>query len=359
MKVLLLGEFSGLHRYLKEGLQELGIDTYLAANGDGWKQIPGADSDLFSTDCSGIKRRYSLYIQPYQRAKRFKDYDVMQLIYTRIYSNIINRNIVRKLSRQNRMLSLVSAGDDCALANAHRAGKMEYTSFDLNPAKLDMLSSNTIKGWMRVSNDHATVELADIIIPSMYEYTVGYEGNRKLYSCIPLPLNVNGVTYRENKVSGKIIFFHGLNRELDKGTPYIREALNRLQNNYPNDVEIIMDGHMPFEKYITVMDQANVIVDQCMGYSYGINACIAMAQGKVVMAGNRTETRRALGVSDCPIIHICPDADQIYSQLEWLVHNKDIIPEIGYRSRQYVEQVHDHVKIAQRYVEAWRSTGKI
>lgn len=49
MKVLLLGEFSGLYRYLKQGLLELGIDTTLAANGDLWKNIGGADFPLFHT----------------------------------------------------------------------------------------------------------------------------------------------------------------------------------------------------------------------------------------------------------------------------------------------------------------------
>lgn len=35
MKVLLVGEFSGFYLNLKQGLQELGVDVTLAANGDG------------------------------------------------------------------------------------------------------------------------------------------------------------------------------------------------------------------------------------------------------------------------------------------------------------------------------------
>ena len=39
MKILLLGEYSSLHRYLKEGLFEIGYkDVTLASNGDGWKE---------------------------------------------------------------------------------------------------------------------------------------------------------------------------------------------------------------------------------------------------------------------------------------------------------------------------------
>ena len=35
MKILLMGEFSGFYLNLKQGLQELGAEVTLAANGDG------------------------------------------------------------------------------------------------------------------------------------------------------------------------------------------------------------------------------------------------------------------------------------------------------------------------------------
>lgn len=38
-KILLLGEYSGLYHNLKQGLQELGADVTLAANGDAWKKF--------------------------------------------------------------------------------------------------------------------------------------------------------------------------------------------------------------------------------------------------------------------------------------------------------------------------------
>ena len=48
VKVLLLGEFSSLHRYLKDGLMMLGnVDVKLFANGDSWKKIGGSDAPLF------------------------------------------------------------------------------------------------------------------------------------------------------------------------------------------------------------------------------------------------------------------------------------------------------------------------
>ena len=39
MKILLVGEFSGVHNNLKKGLIELGHDVILAADGDGFKSF--------------------------------------------------------------------------------------------------------------------------------------------------------------------------------------------------------------------------------------------------------------------------------------------------------------------------------
>ena len=39
MKILLLGEYSGIHKNLKEGLVELGHDCVVASAGDNWKKI--------------------------------------------------------------------------------------------------------------------------------------------------------------------------------------------------------------------------------------------------------------------------------------------------------------------------------
>lgn len=65
MKVLLLGEYSGFYYNLKRGLQELGVEVDLFANGDGWKQIPGADKPLYRDgDTFPLKRIYNKIVIP-------------------------------------------------------------------------------------------------------------------------------------------------------------------------------------------------------------------------------------------------------------------------------------------------------
>ena len=359
MKVLLLGEFSSLHRYLKEGLLELGVDVKLYANGDSWKKISGADGPLFPQDGgNALKRYYSYYVKAFDTAKNFKGYDVVQTVSARIYPMLINNRLLNKIAKQNDCFALASAGDDLALYDAYKNGKFEYYLFDYDKEALSQFDPSTFKGKMRRKTDKKIVKLSDVIVPSLYDYSVGYRGEERLSKVIPFPINTDAIEYKENKLSEKVVFFHGLNRELSKGTPIIRAALERLKNDYPNDVEVIIDGHMPFDRYVEVMNRSNVVIDQCCTYAYGINACIAMAQGKVVMAGNRAETREAFGIESSPIVHIQPNEDQIYDQLVKILESKKDIPEIGYRSRKYVEDVHHYVKNAQKYVDVWSRAGE-
>lgn len=363
MRILLLGEFSSLHKYLKDGLLELGnMDVILAANGDGWKKIGGNDTLLYKNGSiygnSKIKKLYNSLIDPYKIAKNFSDYDVVQFINTKIYPAPINENLLCKIANNNKCISLVSAGSDYRLYQAYKERRFDYFPYDYDKNCLERFNKNRIKGRLNIHNDKKIESIADVIIPCMYEYSVGYTTKKK-YSTIPLPINIKEISYRENIVNGKIVFFHGVTRELEKGTPFIKQALDRLRRKYPNDVEVIIDGHLPYKEYINIMRSANVVIDQCCCYSYGMNACIAMAQGKVVMAGNRMETINGLNVSSSPVIHIEPDVEQIYEQLQYLVSKKNQISQMGYDSRRYVENVHDNIKIAERYIEAWKSTGKI
>ena len=99
------------------------------------------------------------------------------------------------------------------------------------------------------------------------------------------------------------------------------------------------------------------MIDQCRSYGYGINADIALAEGKVVLSGATEEALSALKVKNCPVFNIEPDNDQIYATLKYIMEHRDRIPEWGKKSREYVEQFHDAKAVAQRYVETWRAFG--
>jgi glycosyltransferase involved in cell wall biosynthesis len=357
MKVLLLGEYSSFHRYLKEGLRELGVEVTLVANGDGWKQIPGCDIQLYNETKKGL----SLYIEKYIHipyiVRKLKNYDVVQLINPRIFPDRINLGMIKRLIKMNKRVYLSACGGGYANVKAYLEHKFDYYPYDFDKFSLNVYDSNTKFGRKNIKDAIFIENNVNMIIPILYEYSIGHIGD--VSNVIPAAINVDDIVYKRNDISDKIVFFHGLNGEDRKGTQFIRKAMELLKEKYPNDVEIIIDGHMPFEKYVKVLEKTNVVVDQCLTYGYGINACISMAQGKVVMAPCRSETLNAFGVSEAPIIHIEPNVDQIFSQMEYLVHNRNIIPDIGAESRKYVERLHDYKKVAAQYIEVWKSEKDI
>lgn len=359
MKILLLHEFSALHKYLKEGLLELGHNVTLIANGDSWKQIDGADRPIYKIKGNNpITKFWGYVVTPFFSLNKLPEYDVFQLMNSDAFFALFNTAMVKMLAKKAKVFSLLAAGDDYTVLDAYNQHFLEYYVYDFDKSIFQYYDEKKKIGAMRIKNHKKIVNMASVVIPCAYEYEMAYKNYHNIYKSIPFPINVDNIRYEENVVGEKIIFFHGLNRELGKGTPFIRAALDKLKNKYPNDVEVIIDGHMPYNKYLDVVKKANVIIDQCVGYSYGMTSCIAMAQGKVVMAGNHPEMQRALGIKP-PIVWVKPDVEHIYSQLEKIVEKRSSIPEIGYKSRKFVEEHHHYVNIAQQYIDAWKLTGKL
>lgn len=354
MKILLVGEYSSLHKSLKEGLMSLGHEVHLAATGDGWKKISGQDI-LFSSNGSKwqrIKEQYSF-------VDNLEKYDVVQLICPSSFSLLLNSFFVKKLKKKTKCLAMCAAGNDLYTYLNFKKGTLEY-----EPAKFDTslntrYTKSSIRGLISIINEKMVVNMVDIIIPSLYEYALAYQQFDKTYPVIGFPINIDQIQYSENLCQDKIVFFHGLNREDAKGTKFIREALDRLKEKYPNDVEVIIEGHMPFDQYIKVLNKTNVVVDQCCGYGYGINACLSMAQGKVVISGCRKETIEAFHLEETPMILAKPDSDFLFYQMENIVLHKEQIPIIGKESRLYVEKIHNYKHVAQAYIDAWKSTNLV
>ena len=106
------------------------------------------------------------------------------------------------------------------------------------------------------------VNMSNFIIPTFYDYTEPWALHKdsvenNTFAQIQLQSNL----FPRKK--DRVIFFHGLNSECKKGTKYIRKALENIQQKYTNDVEVIIDGYMPQEKYLALMKKADVVIDQC------------------------------------------------------------------------------------------------
>lgn len=348
MKVLFLGEFSGLYKYIVEGLKKNNFEVDWYANGDHWKKINGMTGTLEAN--TGIKL-FDKIIYPLLQMRKWKNYDIVQIISPLIFSPKINLFLLRQIKRKNRKLILTSAGTDVELYRYYKSGKFKLSYYALDGC--DYLDEWYEDGKPYAVNDEKVLELVDYIIPVCYEYDEVYRNHPKYLTMIPMAINVDAIEYKENEIEDKIVFFHGINREVFKGTPYIREAMKNVKERYPLEVEMIIDGKMPLNEYMKLLERTNVVIDQCKGYVPGINALMSMAMGKVVLGDNEEIARENKTDSYPPIINIRPEVKNIEDSIEWVVKNKEQIRDIGREARRYVEQIHDYRKIAKCYIETW------
>lgn len=352
MKILLLGDYSALYKNLKEGLVELGHDAVVASYGDGWKNIP-RDIDLGSGG-GGFLGKIKRKLNPIVNVKKLVDYDVVQYINAFYFYHpmLPNKQFIRFLQTRNNKFFLSAAGDDSYFWRNGRS-RLRYSPFedflkyDLKASDFYMSSDKSyyFNKWLASS--------VNGIIPIMHEYEVSYRDHAKLKRTIPIPINLERVSYSDNVVGRRLVVFHGLNRYGFKGTRHVEKAFKLLADKYPNDLELVIDGGMPLDEYLQFMRRVNVVIDQTNSYSLGVNGVYAMAMGKVVLGGAEPESLISLGVSDTPVINILPDYKDIISKIEFLLENRSKITCFGYESRLFAEQTHGHIEVASKYLETW------
>ena len=87
-----------------------------------------------------------------------------------------------------------------------------------------------------------------------------------------------------------------------------------------------------------------------------MNALLGMAKGMVTISGGEPEIYSILNEeANRPIINPTPSKEDIYNKFVSLVENIDSIEEIGKNSRKFVEKHHNHIDVAMKYIDFWRS----
>lgn len=357
MKILLIGEFSGLQNELKNGLSTLGHNVKLAASSDFFKKYP-ADIDLGSgSNIYTYKLKQLLY--PFLNLRKMVGYDVVHLVTPYIIPRLLSLNfyIMKFLKENNNIVTLSGAGTDPFFV-AYSEKTMRYSPIPWD----EKVDRNGKRHYMRSEAQQKSmrkcVELVDRVIPIMYEYystfcAAGYQ--EKTEMPIPIPINIKKHNISVDFYNKKLVFFHGLNRPGFKGTFLIESAFRRLREKYPSDVECIIEGKMAFDDYLKILAKTNISVDQVFSYSLAMNALYSMAQGKVVCGGAEIESGILYQGELPPVFNLEPNENSILQVFEDILEKRSDLESMAYSSRAFVECNHDSLKVAQKYVECWRS----
>jgi len=362
MKILLVGEFSGFHKNLRDGLISLGNEVVLASTGDGWKKIP-SDINWQPKKFKGRLGYLEFIYRQYKMSKNLRGFDVVQFIspYQTFDTRFgLSKLCYNNLMKNNKKSFFIAAGADPIIWQFWIDKKESKISNLINQTNKFDLDTKLVINLLSPKERYRTIELvkkANGLIPIMYEYAEPYREINNLCPTIPIPINCGNIKLYKNNVNNKITIFHGLNRRGAKGTDYIEKAFKILKKKYPNDLNLIIAGNMPYNEYLEFIKNVNVIIDQTNSYSLGINGLISLAQGKITMGGGEILGANELSYKNSPIINVKPDVTDLVSKIENLIKQKNHFPEMGRKSRDFVEKFHNHIDIAKKYIEVWESNN--
>lgn len=148
---------------------------------------------------------------------------------------------------------------------------------------------------------------------------------------------------------------HAPNHRHFKGTQYLETAVNELKNE-GIAIELVLVERVPNEQALEIYRSADVIFDQCLIGFHGYFAIEAMALGKPVMCFIRDPEKYLLHPQQCPLLNI--HRDDLKQLLRHLATcERQVLQDIGQRSRAYVEQYHSLDAFAKRLKKCYESLG--
>ncbi len=358
MKILLLGELSGVHTELRRAMEHKGHSVTMAHMGDTYRKF---ESDIqFYTARPGEQRHIGwlreIYSQ-FSNLPRLTGYDVVQIITPKFFHWKVHDRLMRTIKRRNRAIVLVNP--TCSNHFNKVMREMRYTP--CNDCKhFDLANGLCI--YEREEERQFELKnfpMYDAIISTHHEYSLAAAaaGFAEKNVDIPLPIDTARTPRVPFIIGDKLVIYYGETRHGVKGGKYIKEALARLQNSeYAGRIEVVITSRLTFAEYQQTLNRSHIVIDQANTYSAGMNALYAMAKGKITLTGVEPESLTFAGIqaSDNPAINILPDADHIYSVLEGLIlKSAEELTRISEASTEFINKYHNSVEIADKYLEVY------
>jgi len=377
MKILLIGEYSGLHNSLKDGLQLNGHSVTLLGTGDGFKNYP-VDIEVKSTifEIPFLKfiakivdkllkvslNDFELGFKAYLKIKTLKDFDIVQLINENSFKTTpwLETILLKKILKNNKNLFLLSCGVDYISVKYALENKFKYSI--LTPYLNDKLLLKKYRHILKYNSSEFKKLHRYIyknikgVISSDLDYHIPLIGKKKYLGMVPNPLNLKKLSYDFVEIEDKVIIFHGINSKnsIKKGNDYFIRAMKIIKKKYKERVEYIEVQDLKYRDYIKSYCNCHIFLDQVYAYDQGYNALEAMAKGKVVFTGAEKEWLEHYGGSEDSIaINALPEVNYLVEKLSILIENPEKIRDISINARKFIEDHHSYDDVANIYESKW------
>ena len=377
MKILLLGEYSGVFSELAHGLKNTGHDVSLINDGDNYKSFysdypivyPTKRNGLFGKILHAISYRLgidgivSFWKQWHSLKLHLKSYDIVQIINPVVFSGwgaLANLIILRFLRRNNNKVFLSVLGFDYYQMvwferNFNPSG---YYSPSLNQfIRPDYAFKYRYCLFYKTLNDYA-IKISQKIIPGLLEYKYCYDWTGKTTNIIPFPISKEKIgkplSLKDTKT---IIIFHGWQKgkEKFKGNDVFDRVVNRVAALYGKRVKYLVVQKVPYDEYITLYNNCHIFIDQLYSLDKGMNGLLGMAAGKVVFAGLSTDSLNAYPSYNGEEIGVSTTIDEnlLYEKFCKTIDSLDLMEKISKNAIEFVKKNHETSIVVKMYLDAW------
>ncbi|MBE9234273.1 glycosyltransferase [Cuspidothrix issatschenkoi LEGE 03284] len=147
------------------------------------------------------------------------------------------------------------------------------------------------------------------------------------------------------KLDKKIIIVHAPTNQEAKGSQYILMAIQKIEQQYPNIIELKLVENIPHQQALKIYQQADLIIDQILVGWYGGLAVETMQMGKPVVARIAEEDLHFLPQEmkkDVLETIINANPDTIYNVLCKFIENRMMLKQYSQASLEYVNKWHSY-----------------
>lgn len=365
MKILFVGDASNIHNCLAQALRDLGHTAVVASNGSHWMDT---HRDINLKRGNGKMGAVKYALDVLRALPKMSGFDMVETcddIFLDLKPAKV-RVVFDWLKHHNRGIVMGAIGTDYVYYNACHDGKTyRYSDYMVGNQPSPYVQSQEYINkrdelwgaeFMRKHSNYILNNI-DGAISCLWEYHECYKpllGERMAYGGIPIDTkNVEPIILDHEPE--KVKFFIGVQRDRNilKGTDLLLEAARRTVDRYPTLCELTVVENAPYEEYIKMLCSSHVLLDQLYSYTPATNALLAMARGLVAVSGAEPEYYDLIDEHENqPIINVSPLIEgDIDAKLEWIVLNKQLLPDLSRRSREFVVKHNESHVVARRHID--------
>lgn len=365
MKILILGEASFVHSTLRDALRSLGHDVILVSDGNNGRGCP-RDIDVERNPRWGKLGGLMVLWKLLVNIGKLRGNDVV-LIHNYQFVPLKarwNALILDFLKRNNRLIAKGCYGDDPQVLERQLVGVPRYSDMYWrgepqniveNAARLAEQRLPEIMEIWRKSTDEA-----DVLLPCLYEYYLSYDvepfRHKLVYMPLPIEIPQGGVHVKGIGKQIKVLVGVQSKRDYIKGARKIGEMVEEVARRNPGRLDIRYVEDVPYNEYYTMLDDADVQVDQLYSFTPSMNSLAAMARGTVVIGGGEEDFYDFIGEKELrPIINVSPEKsfEDNVKAIEAALIPEGNVERLSRQSIEFIRRHNDSLKVAECHIELY------